>query len=193
MEHPSTKPRATEIATLAGGCFWCLEATFNELRGVTSVVSGYMGGDRPNPSYEEVCTGATGHAEVVQIQYESRTISYPELLAVFFVIHDPTTSNRQGNDVGTQYRSAIFYHNEGQKVEAVGFIARLEREGIWGAPIITEIAPASAFYPAEDYHQLYYARNPNQPYCRAVVAPKVAKLRSHFLSALKNPVPASAE
>lgn len=193
MEHPSMQPRAMETATLAGGCFWCLEAVFNELRGVASVVSGYMGGNRPNPSYEEVCTGTTGHAEAVQIQYDPRTISYPELLSVFFVIHDPTTLNRQGNDVGTQYRSAIFYHSEEQKVEAVDFLATLERRGIWGAPIVTQVVPASAFYPAEEYHQLYYARNPNQPYCRAVVAPKVAKLRSHFLSALKYSVPTSAE
>ncbi len=193
MDSRLEQPRATEIATFAGGCFWCLEAVFSELRGVVSVVSGYTGGDRPNPRYEEVCAGGTGHAEAVQIHYDGRIVSYPELLAVFFVVHDPTTLNRQGNDVGTQYRSAIFYHSDEQKMEAIDFVARLEREGIWGGPIVTEILPAPMFYPAEEYHQQYYSRNPNQPYCRAVVAPKVAKLRTHFLSALRKSAPVGAE
>ncbi|HSQ02504.1 MAG TPA: peptide-methionine (S)-S-oxide reductase MsrA [Burkholderiales bacterium] len=187
------KSGATETATLAGGCFWCLEAVFNELRGVQRVVSGYMGGERARPTYEEVCTGTTGHAEVVQITYDPGAISYAEILAVFFVIHDPTTLNRQGNDVGTQYRSAVFFHSEEQKAAAEEFVAKLERGGIWAAPVVTAIVPASRFYPAEDYHQLYYARNSGQPYCRAVVAPKVAKVRAHFLSKLKKPSTQSTE
>jgi peptide-methionine (S)-S-oxide reductase len=193
MESTPMESSRTETATLAGGCFWCLEAVFNELRGVERVVSGYMGGQRPAPTYEEVCTGATGHAEVVQITYDPNTISYADILAVFFVVHDPTTLNRQGNDVGTQYRSAIFYHSDQQKTVAEQSVAELERGRVWGAPVVTAIVPASTFYPAEDYHQLYYARNSNQPYCRAVVAPKVAKLRTHFLSKLKKTVAASTE
>ena len=188
MESTTTASGATETATLAGGCFWCLEAVFNELRGVERVVSGYMGGEQPDPTYENVCTGTTGHAEVVQLTYDPNAISYAEILAVFFVIHDPTTLNRQGNDVGAQYRSAIFCHSEQQKAAAEEFVARLERGGIWGAPVVTEIVAASRFYPAEDYHQRYYARNSEQPYCRVVVAPKVAKLRAHFLSKLKKPI-----
>jgi peptide-methionine (S)-S-oxide reductase len=190
MESTTPHSITTQTATLAGGCFWCLEAVFDAVQGIDRVTSGYMGGDRPHPTYEEVCTGATGHAEVVQIEFLPGTISYDEILAIFFVIHDPTTLNRQGNDVGTQYRSAIFYHTEQQKIAAEQFIGKLERGGIWGAPIVTELVPASAFYPAEDYHQRYFARNANQPYCRAIVAPKVAKLRSHFLSKLKKPATA---
>jgi len=174
-----------EIATLAGGCFWCLEAVFSDLQGVEKVESGYSGGSLPDPSYHQVCTGATGHAEVVQITYDPQVISFKELSEVFFTIHDPTTLNRQGADVGTQYRSAIFYHSPEQKAVAEGVIAELNAAKLWDAPIVTEVVPFTTFYPAEDYHQEYYRQNPDQPYCRAVVAPKVAKFRKHFLAKLK--------
>jgi peptide-methionine (S)-S-oxide reductase len=179
----STQPR--EIATLAGGCFWCLEAVYDQLRGVEDVVSGYSGGHRANPSYELVCTGTTGHAEVVQLTFDPDAISYRDILNVFFAIHDPTTLNRQGPDVGTQYRSAIFYHSPDQKAAAEQVIAELDAAGIWPRPIVTEVAPFEAFYPAESYHQEYFARNPNQGYCQVVVAPKVAKFRKQFLDRLK--------
>lgn len=185
MAHSSLAAGGKEIATLAGGCFWCLEAVYDGLRGVESVVSGYMGGTKPNPSYEEVCTGTTGHAEVVQVVYDPSVVTYRDLLEVFFTIHDPTTLNRQGNDVGTQYRSAIFYHSPEQKRVAEQVIAAMQSAGIWRDPIVTEIVPAGAFYPAEGYHQQYFARNPGQPYCRLVVAPKVAKFRSRYLERLK--------
>jgi peptide-methionine (S)-S-oxide reductase len=175
----------TAQATLAGGCFWCLEAVFEQLEGVRSVVSGYMGGTTRNPSYREVCGGDTGHAEVVQVTFEPERISYRDLLELFFAFHDPTTLNRQGADVGTQYRSAIFTHDAEQETTARALVAELERERVFGAPIVTEITPATAFYPAEDYHQGYFRANPDQPYCRAVVAPKVAKLRSKFTERLK--------
>jgi len=174
-----------EIATLAGGCFWCLEAVYRELRGVERVVSGYTGGHVARPSYEQVCAGTTGHAEAVQITYDPQIVSYKELLEVFFTIHDPTTLNRQGADLGTQYRSAIYYHTPEQKRAAEEVIANLTEADIWDAPIVTELVPAPEFYPAEDYHQEYFERNPAQPYCRAVVAPKVAKFRSKFLAKLK--------
>jgi len=174
-----------ETATLAGGCFWCLEAVFDETKGVESVVSGYMGGKAANPTYEEVCTGRTGHAEVVQVTFDPKTISFRELLEVFFVIHDPTTLNRQGNDVGTQYRSAIFYHSPEQKATAEQVMASLSAGKVYDDAIVTEVAPASSFYPAEDYHQEYFQRNPNQPYCAFVVKPKVAKFRKHFLERTK--------
>ncbi len=174
-----------EIATLAGGCFWCLEAVYDELRGVESVVSGYAGGSVPNPTYKQVCTGTTGHAEVVQITYDPDEVSFRDLLGVFFTIHDPTTLNRQGADVGTQYRSAIFYHNEEQKRIAEEVIAELEAAGVWNDPIVTEVTPASTFYPAEDYHQNYYKNNPYQGYCQFVVAPKVAKFRKKYMDRLK--------
>jgi peptide-methionine (S)-S-oxide reductase len=174
-----------EIATLAGGCFWCLEAVFNDLRGVEKVTSGYAGGDLPNPSYEQVCRGTTGHAEVVQIIFNPKETSFKELLEVFFTIHDPTTLNRQGADTGTQYRSAIFYHSPEQKEVSEQVIRELEAEGIWDDPIVTEVTPLDAFYPAEGYHQQYYEQNSDQPYCRAVVAPKVAKFRKLYLSKLK--------
>ena len=177
---------ATELATLAGGCFWCLEAVFQQLRGVTKVVSGYTGGSVPHPSYEAVCTGTTGHAEVTQITFDPSSVSYRDLLDVFFTIHDPTTLDRQGNDAGTQYRSAIFYHSPEQKADAERVIKDLEREKVWDDPIVTEVVPLEQFYPAENYHQDYYARNANQPYCRAVIAPKVAKLRSKYLARLKS-------
>ena len=174
-----------EIATLAGGCFWCLEAVFNDLKGVDSVESGYMGGKTANPSYEEVCSGETGHAEVAQVSFDPKQVSFKEILEVFFVIHDPTTLNRQGNDVGTQYRSAIFYHSAEQKAAAEQVIANMSAAKVYEDPIVTEVVPASKFYVAEDYHQEYFRRNPAQPYCAFVVRPKVAKFRKHFLEKLK--------
>jgi peptide-methionine (S)-S-oxide reductase len=174
-----------QIATLAGGCFWCLEAVFDELKGVESVESGYAGGQVPNPSYQAVCTGMTGHAEVVQLTFHPQVVSYRDLLNMYFTIHDPTTRNRQGNDVGTQYRSAIFYHTPEQKTTAEEVIKELNSQHIWDAPIVTEVTPFEKFYIAEDYHQEYFANNPNQGYCRAIIAPKVAKFRKHFLDKLK--------
>jgi len=179
----TTHPR--EIATLAGGCFWCLEAVFKELKGVERVVSGYAGGQVANPSYEDVCTGSTGHAEVVQVTFDPEVITYRDLLQVFFSIHDPTTLDRQGHDVGTQYRSAIFTHSPEQERIARATIAELGATKLWSDPIVTKIEPAGAFYPAESYHQDYFERNPNQPYCRAVVAPKVAKFRKQHLERLR--------
>lgn len=176
---------ALEVATLAGGCFWCLEAVFDELAGVESVESGYSGGWVPHPTYEQVCTGETGHAECVQIHYDPQIISYRDLLHVFFSIHDPTTPNRQGNDIGTQYRSAIFYHSPEQKQIAEEVIAELTRQGVWSAPIVTEVKPFEAFYPAEEYHRDYYARHPFQPYCQFVISPKLAKFRQKFADWLK--------
>lgn len=176
-----------ETATLAGGCFWCLEAIFQQLKGVESVVSGYSGGQRPNPSYEQVCTGATGHAEAVQIRFDPSVITFGDLLDVFFTIHDPTTLNRQGADVGTQYRSAIFFHSPEQKAGAEETIARITASGIWDDPIVTEVTEFQAFYPAEAYHDNYFNRNGNQPYCQVVIAPKVATFRSAFLERLKKP------
>ncbi len=172
--------RVSETATLGGGCFWCLEAIFSELRGVEKVVSGYAGGSVPSPSYGEVCTGTTGHAEVVQITFDPRIISFRELLEVFFTMHDPTTLNRQGSDVGTQYRSVVFYHTSEQEKIAREVIAKLEEAKVWDAPIVTEIEPFTAFYPAEEYHLEYFKRNPEQLYCRAVIAPKVAKFRRQY-------------
>ncbi|HET7264584.1 MAG TPA: peptide-methionine (S)-S-oxide reductase MsrA [bacterium] len=174
-----------ETATLAGGCFWCLEAVYDDLDGVLRVESGYAGGTVPNPSYQQVCTGTTGHAEVVQITFDPRTLSYRDLLEVFFNIHDPTTLNRQGNDVGTQYRSAIFYHSPEQKATAEQAIRELTEARRFGNPIVTEVKPFTAFYKAEDYHQEYFAHNPNQPYCRVVVGPKVAKFRKAYRERLK--------
>jgi peptide-methionine (S)-S-oxide reductase len=176
---------AREVATLAGGCFWCLEAVYDDLKGVESVVSGYMGGKTAQPTYDDVCSGQTGHAEVVQITFDPAQVSFRELLEVFFVIHDPTTPDRQGNDVGTQYRSAVFYHSEPQKAATEDVIARLNAAKLYDDPIITQVAPASTFYAAEDYHQEYFRRNPNQPYCAFVVKPKVAKFRKHFLEKVK--------
>jgi peptide-methionine (S)-S-oxide reductase len=177
--------RTSEQATLAGGCFWCLEAVYKELRGVERVVSGYAGGHVENPTYRQVCDGTTGHAEVVQITFDPRAVSFLELLEVFFTIHDPTTLNRQGGDVGTQYRSAVFYHTPEQREDAARLIREFDAAQIWDAPIVTEVAPLDKFYPAEDYHQDYFENNPAQPYCRAVVAPKVSKFRSKFLEKLK--------
>ena len=175
----------TELAMLGGGCFWCLEAVFQDLEGVERVVSGYAGGSVPNPSYEDVCTGRTGHAEVVQVTFDPAVLSYRDLLQVFFSIHDPTTLNRQGPDVGTQYRSAIFHHGPEQERVAREVIAEVERRGIWDSPIVTEVTAAPPFYPAEQYHQEYFLRNPGQGYCRVVIAPKVAKFRKEHLARLK--------
>lgn len=174
-----------QTATLAGGCFWCLEAVYDEIKGVHSVESGYAGGHVDNPTYREVCNGTTGHAEVVQVRFDPEVVSYRDLLNVFFAIHDPTTLNRQGADVGTQYRSAIFYHDEEQKQIAEELIKDLNAQNIWDRPIVTEVTKFDKFYIAEDYHQEYFARNPYQPYCMAVVAPKVSKFRKHFLDMLK--------
>ncbi len=178
-------PAGKEIATLAGGCFWCLEAVYDRMKGVEAVESGYIGGKHPNPTYEAVCTGRTGHAEAVQITFDPNVVSYRELLEVFFAIHDPTTLNRQGHDVGTQYRSAIFYHSPDQKAVAEDVIAAFTKEKVFDDPIITEVVPAATFYVAEDYHQEYFARNPTQGYCVAVVNPKVAKFRKLFAEKLK--------
>jgi peptide-methionine (S)-S-oxide reductase len=175
-----------EKATLAGGCFWCLEAVYNQLKGVEQVVSGYTGGDTTNPTYEQVCTGTTGHAEAVQITYDPQEITYRDLLEVLFTIHDPTTLNRQGNDVGTQYRSAIFTHDPEQVQVAEEVIKKLEDARIWNSPIVTEVAPLGEFYPAEDYHHDYYERNTRQPYCQVVISPKLAVFRKKFLEKLKH-------
>lgn len=174
---------ASETATLGGGCFWCLEAVYQELRGVQKIESGYSGGDLPNPSYEQVCEGSTGHAEVVRLTYDPEQVSYRELLEIFFTIHDPTTPNRQGNDIGTQYRSVIYYHDAGQQETARQVIA--EMANVWDAPIVTELNPLGPFYPAEGYHQNYYSQHPLQGYCAFVVAPKVAKFRKIFADRVK--------
>ena len=176
---------ALETATLAGGCFWCLEAVYDNLKGVEDVVSGYSGGKKHNPSYQEVSSGMTGHAEVVQIKFDPVQVSFKQILQVFFTIHDPTTLNRQGADVGSQYRSAVFYHTPEQKAAAEQVIHELTTAGVWSKPIVTELVPFSEFYPAEDYHQEYFAQNPDQGYCQVVIAPKVAKFRKIFLSQLK--------
>lgn len=177
-------PAEREVATLGGGCFWCTEAAFQRLRGVTSVVSGYAGGDVPEPTYEQVCGGDTGHAEVVRVEFDPHVVSFREILQVFFTVHDPTTLNRQGADVGTQYRSVIFYHSPEQREEAESVISELTAEGVWPDPIVTEVSPAPEFYPAEPQHQDYYRRNERQPYCQVVISPKLAKLRSRFADRL---------
>lgn len=175
-----------EKATLGGGCFWCTEAVFSELNGVENIEPGYSGGTLPNPSYEQVCTDETGHAEAVQITFDPRRISFRQLLQIFFSIHDPTTLNRQGNDVGTQYRSVIFYHDAGQKDIAEQVIKEITESKMWGnKPIVTQVIPLTAFYNAEDYHYEYFKKNPKQPYCQVIIAPKVAKFRSHYVEMLK--------
>jgi len=179
MEH------TLEVTTLAGGCFWCIEAVFKELQGVHKVISGYSGGTSPNPTYSQVCQGITGHAEAVQVSFDPAEISFEDLLNVFFSIHNPTTLNRQGADVGTQYRSAIFYHSPEQEMTAEKLIAELNQSNVWDNPIVSQLAPFDKFYKAEDHHQDYFANNPNQPYCSVVVAPKVAKFRKNFLDRLK--------
>lgn len=175
-----------EIATLAGGCFWCIDPVLNQLRGVESAVSGYMGGHTLNPTYKDICNGDTGHAEVVQVTFDPAEIVYRELLEIFFTLHDPTQLNRQGNDVGTQYRSAIFWHTPEQKAEAEAVIAEFAAAKQFDAPIVTEVTEAGTFYPAEDYHQGYFDQNPNQPYCQFVVAPKVVKARAKYAERLKD-------
>jgi len=182
MENPSQQ---FEIATLGGGCFWCIEAIFQEVRGIEKVVSGYSGGHIKNPAYREVTTGLTGHAEVVQLTFDPGVISYRDILTIFFHLHDPTTLDRQGADVGTQYRSAIFFHNPQQETTAREVFAEIDRSKLWADPLVTEISPLSAFYKAEDYHQNYFRNNPNQPYCTYVVGPKMAKLRHLFKESLK--------
>jgi peptide-methionine (S)-S-oxide reductase len=179
----STQPR--ELATFGGGCFWCLEAVFEQLRGVDKVTSGYAGGSVNQPTYRQVCDGNTGHAEVIQVRFDPAEISYSDLLRVFFATHDPTTLNRQGHDVGTQYRSAVFYHSEAQKETARRVIEQLNQAGFWDAPIVTELAPLTNYFEAEEYHQHYFQLNPSQPYCQFVVSPKVAKFRKQFASLLK--------
>ena len=174
-----------QVATLGGGCFWCLEAVYDQLRGVQHVESGYAGGHVANPSYRAVCTGTTGHAEVVQVTFDPAEISYREILQVFFTIHDPTTLNRQGNDAGPQYRSAIFYHSPEQQTEAQRVMREIADAGIWPDPIVTQVEPYTTLYVAEDYHQEYYANNGSQPYCRVVIAPKVAKFRKQYVDKLK--------
>jgi peptide-methionine (S)-S-oxide reductase len=178
-----------ETATLGGGCFWCLDAAFRQLRGVRTIESGYAGGEVKNPTYSQVCGGDTGHAEVVRVTFDPRELSYRDLLTVFFTIHDPTTLNRQGADVGSQYRSVIFYHTPEQRADAERLIAELAAEHLWDDPIVTQLVPADTFYPAESYHQDYYAKNPRQGYCQAVVAPKVAKVRKAFFAKLATQSP----
>jgi peptide-methionine (S)-S-oxide reductase len=174
-----------ETATLGAGCFWCVEAVFDDLKGVEDVVSGYSGGHKDNPTYEEVCSESTGHAEVAQIKFDAEELSFHDLLEVFFTVHDPTQLNRQGNDIGTSYRSAVFYHNEEQRRIAEQVIAEITAAGLYDKPIVTEVTPFEKFWPAENYHQEYFANNPSQPYCAAIVAPKVAKFRQKFTSRLK--------
>lgn len=175
----------TDVATLGGGCFWCLEAVFERVEGVLEVRSGYAGGQRPNPSYEQVCSGATGHAEVVQVRFDPAVIGYRDILEIFFAIHDPTTLNRQGADAGTQYRSAVFYQTDEERDVAREMIRTLDEEKIWDAPVVTEVTPLEAFWPAEESHRDYFSRNPEQPYCQVVVAPKVAKFRKRFAHRLR--------
>ena len=180
-----TAPQGRELATLGGGCFWCLEAVYKDLKGVESVVSGYAGGQVDNPTYEQVCGGSTGHAEVVQIAFDPQVVTYRDLLDVFFTIHDPTTPDRQGADVGPQYRSIVLYHSPEQKAAAERAIADLSEKRVWNAPIVTEVVPLEKFYPGEDYHQDYFERNPRQRYCQIIIAPKVAKFRKQHLARLK--------
>jgi len=185
MSDQPDSSQSKQVATLGGGCFWCLEAVYVELVGVEKVESGYAGGALANPTYEQVCTGTSGHAEVVQVTFDPAVISFREILEVFFAIHDPTTLNRQGADVGTQYRSVIFYHDEEQKAVAEQVIAELGAAKIWNAPVVTQVAPLEAFYRAENYHQDYFARNGGQPYCQVVISPKLAKFRKKFSARLK--------
>ena len=185
MPPISPPASSTDTATLGGGCFWCLEAVFDDLAGVSAVESGYAGGPRPNPTYDDVCSGRTGHAEVVRITFDPTVVSFRDLLTVFFTIHDPTTKNRQGNDVGTQYRSVVFCATPEQRATATAVVAELGAAKLWRDPIVTEVADAAPFYEAEAYHQEYFANNPRQPYCAAIVEPKVAKFRKQYFSRLK--------
>jgi peptide-methionine (S)-S-oxide reductase len=185
MTEVKSKNKTKEVATLAGGCFWCIEAVFTIIKGVEKVEPGYTGGSVPNPIYEQVSTGTTGHAEAAQITFDPDIISYREILEIFFAAHDPTTTNRQGPDVGTQYRSAIFYHNKAQKTTAESIIAELEKEGIWNKPIATQVEPLKTFYKAETHHRDYYKKHPNQPYCQQIITPKIIELQQRFLNKLK--------
>jgi peptide-methionine (S)-S-oxide reductase len=187
MNQEPMKNKAKEVATLAGGCFWCTEAVFSIVKGVERVEPGYSGGSVPNPTYEQVSTGTTGHAEAAQITFDPNVTTFKEILEIFFATHDPTTPNRQGPDFGTQYRSVIFYHNEEQKATAEKIIAELNKEGIWDAPIVTQVEPLKAFYRAETYHKDCYKKHPNQPYCQQVITPKLGKLQQHFFDKLKVP------
>lgn len=184
-ERSEQESRQWAVAVLAGGCFWCTEAVFQNVRGVQEVLPGYTGGKRPNPTYEQVCSGATGHAEAVEVRYDPNEISYRELLGIFFATHDPTTLNRQGNDVGSQYRSAVFYADEEQKRQAEQVIAQLEGEKVYDSPIVTKLEPLETFYEAEGYHRNYFRNNPNQPYCSVIIAPKVAKFRQKYAGHLR--------
>lgn len=185
MSKQTAPAQRQEVATLGGGCFWCLEAVYEQVRGVERITSGYAGGTPAAPTYQQVCSGRTGHAEVVQVTFDPATISYREVLEIFFATHDPTTKDRQGGDVGTQYRSVIFYHNPEQKQAAEVLIAELNTEKIWSRPIVTELLPLPQFYPAEDYHQEYFRQHPDQAYCQAVISPKVSKFRQRFAGKLK--------
>lgn len=188
MSQPQSEGKTLEIATLAGGCFWCTEAAFSIIKGVERIEPGYTGGVVANPSYEEVSTGTTGHAEAAQIYFDPKVISFKEILEIFFSMHDPTQLNRQGADVGTQYRSAIFYHNQEQKETALKLIGELTAEGIWDKPIVTQLEPLKIFYKAETYHKDYYKKHPKEPYCQAVITPKIAKLQAKFVDKIKVPL-----
>ena len=185
-ENSPPSALGTKLATVGGGCFWCLEAVFDQVKGVESVESGYMGGGRPNPTYEAVCTGTTGYAEIIQMRFDPSVISFGEILEIFFGTHDPTTLNRQGNDSGTQYRSAIFYHSPEQEATAKEVIEKLTTDQLFDTPIVTEVVPASTFYMAEQYHQEYFSQNPSQPYCAYLIGPKIAKFRQQFTDKLKS-------
>jgi peptide-methionine (S)-S-oxide reductase len=188
MSQPTSESKNLEVATLAAGCFWCTEAAFSIIKGVERIEPGYTGGTVTNPSYEEVSTGTTGHAEAAQIFFDPKIISFREILEIYFTMHDPTSLNRQGADIGTQYRSAIFYHNQLQKETAENLIAELNQEEIWNKPIVTAVEPLKVFYNAETYHKDYYKKHPKEPYCQAVIAPKIAKLQEHFIDKIKVPL-----
>jgi peptide-methionine (S)-S-oxide reductase len=188
MSQPTSESKNLEVATLAAGCFWCTEAAFSIIKGVERIEPGYTGGTVPNPSYEEVSTGTTGHAEAAQIFFDPQIISFREILEIYFTMHDPTSLNRQGADIGTQYRSAIFYHNQLQKETAENLISELNQEQIWNKPIVTSVEPLNVFYNAETYHKDYFKKHPKEPYCQAVIAPKIAKLQAHFIDKIKVPL-----
>jgi peptide-methionine (S)-S-oxide reductase len=187
MNMEASQPDTLQVATLGGGCFWCIEAVYSELKGVVKAESGYAGGTVKNPTYEQVCSDETGHAEVVQITFDPSIISFRQILQIFFSVHDPTTMNRQGADVGEQYRSVIFYHDDSQKKIAEQVIEEINRDKIWGKDVVTQLVPFTAFYKAEDYHQEYFRNNPSQPYCQVIIAPKVAKFRKNYFDKLKKP------
>jgi peptide-methionine (S)-S-oxide reductase len=189
MSETEPSPDRREVATLGGGCFWCTEAVFSELQGVEQVLPGYAGGSAPNPSYEDVCTGSTGHAEVVQVTFNPTVLSFADLLRIFFTVHDPTTLNRQGADVGSQYRSVILYHSPAQRDTAQQVMQEVTAARLWKHPLVTELVPFRQFYPAEEYHRDYFRRNPSRGYCMMVISPKVSKFRKHYADRLKRPVP----